>query len=1508
MTALDDSAFDMHIDEDSDEDFMSDGEENVAPPSKKGSMKTAPKASTVGKSKPNPILSPRNANIASVSVKQGEKRETKTIEERYQKKSQREHVLIRPDTYIGSVMPITEEMFVYDAGQDAIVKKEITYTPGLFKIFDEIIVNAADNKQRDPNMDKLEVEIDATANTISVKNNGDGIPIEMHKEHKCYVPTLIFGELLTGSNFDDKEARTTGGRNGYGAKLANIFSTEFIVECCDIKRGLKFKQVFADNMSTRGEAIVKNCSAAEKKKGDWTKITFSPDLARFNMKNLDDDTVGLLSRRAYDIAGTMANGRGKKLSVSLNGKKIPVNSFKDYIQLHQGINPPEAFERIDDRWEVGVSHSGIEGSPMQISFVNAIATSKGGNHVTYVADKIVNHLMKTIEKKNKGGAKITKQQVKNHLCIFVNCLVDNPTFDSQTKDNLTTRPKQFKDNKECELSEKFLKQVSKSSIVENVLAFAKYKQSRELKKVGGVKKIKLTGIAKLDDANKAGSAQSSKCTLIITEGDSAKSLAMSGLSVVGRDYYGVYPLKGKPLNVRDATHNQVMANAEVKAIMDILGLKPGVKYTEENIKTLRYGSLMIMADQDHDGSHIKGLVINFIHHFWPSLLDVPGFLKQFITPIVKVTKGKQSKTFFTLPEYESWKESTGNDGKGWKIKYYKGLGTSTASEAKEYFGDLDTHEITFDRLSHDIKVESRENNEDELDFNPEKATSDAMPDRVNSYGGELIDLVFNKRKAEERRTWMTENLAKDIYLDYAVVKQQGSVKYSDFINKEFILFSRSDCDRSIPHVMDGFKPSQRKVLYACIKRKLKDEIKVAQLAGYIGEHSAYHHGEASLHSTIVGMAQQFVGSNNINLLTPSGQFGTRRMGGKDSASPRYIFTMLENITRKIFHPDDDELLNYLSDDGLSIEPDFYMPVIPMILVNGSDGIGTGWSSKIPNYDPRMIITNIRKLMAGEPMVEMQPFYSGFNGEISPDGPGKYQVKGIIERIDATTLEVTELPVRTWTQDFKAMLDTMLVPTGKETSAEIRDFQEFHTDTTVKFVINADEAKIDQWEKIPKGGLYAKFKLISSISTTNMHAFDTDHQIAKYSTPEAILQSFFDLRMEYYHKRKNLMVKKLRRQQAILSNKARFVEEVCSGELVVSSRKKAELLEDLQSRGFGLFDDMKDLSSPSDTEEGSEVEEEETSLSDLAKGYEYLLGMKIWSLTFEKAEELRSQLAERTKELKELENTAPSTIWSKDLDAIEEALDVRDLDIAEAEQDEKKAQKKTAKRQATKQKKADDAAAAKKRNTKKADGWISEDEDGSEDNTTFNDVDINKPTAAACHKPTTKAPVMKAATLKKAVALTKPPIKVAAKSAPKEAKAPARATVPKLAPTESENDDDIMEISLMDRLKKKSNVTSKVASSSDSSKRPSPKYSEETSAKRAKVTKKKADSRSKKKSIESDDEEEFDFADSDSEIGIDVPPPAVAANRSRRAARPTAKKSYVDESFLASDDDGSDSDF
>ena len=1590
--------------EDSDLSFLADDsasdfsfeDENVAPKSKakagKGNRKATGKAKGKGKAKAKGAAltssSSANANAAdSASAPTAGPSKKKTIEERYQKKTQLEHILLRPDTYIGSTERVTQRMIVLGSGSHSdsdsdsvsdpspdsnsapapaparLVEREVTFTPGLYKIFDEILVNAADNKQRDPDgMDRMDIVVDAPNNTISVRNNGAGIPVEMHREHGCYVPTLIFGHLLTGSNFDDNEKKTTGGRNGYGAKLANIFSKEFVVECLDSSRGVRFRQVFRDNMGRAEEPTVTKATKAEIKAGDYTKITFCPDLERFKMTSLDDDTVSLLSKRAYDIAGSMSGRGGKRLAVYLNGNKLPVKDFKSYLGMIDGIEAVVAFEVDKDggRWEVGVAPSS-NGSFEQISFVNAICTSKGGGHVTYIADQIADRLKAVVKKKNKGGVEIKPNQIKNHLRVFVNALVDNPAFDSQTKEGLTTTKKAF--GSTFTLSPKFIKAVEKSAVVENILAFAKFKERQGLKRQGGTKKTKLTGITKLDDANFAGGAKSKDCTLLLTEGDSAKSLAMSGLSVVGRDYYGVFPLKGKLLNARDASLSQISKNEEIKNIIDILGLKFNVEYDETNIKTLRYGSLMIMADQDHDGSHIKGLVINFIHKFWPSLLNVPGFLLQFITPIVKATKGKKSKTFFTLPEYEAWKESTGNEGKGYKVKYYKGLGTSTSAEAKEYFGNLGVHQIRFNMLDSDLgekAVAIDHEDDDMMEFDNDPARPPVL---AATSGNELIDMAFNKAKVEDRKVWLG-CLEKKTYLNYSRAQKEG-VCFSDFINKELILFSNADNQRSIPHVMDGFKPSQRKIIFSCFKRKLKGEIKVAQLAGYVGEHSAYHHGEASLQGAIVGMAQSFCGSNNINLLTPSGQFGTRRMGGKDAASPRYIFTKLEKITRAIFHPDDDALMDYLNDDGLSIEPEFYMPVIPMVLVNGSDGIGTGWSSSTPNFNPREIVENLRRMIRGEEPAKMAPYYGGFKGEIVPEigkREGSYIIKGRIERLDDTTLKITELPIKKWTQDYKRFLEIMMVgeekatkgkkdtkKDAKEAKVEIKDFKENHTDSTVSFTVIATKEKIDEFEQDKKGGLYGKFKLTTTVSTSNMHLFDTHGRIIKYNSPEEILEEFYNLRLSFYEKRKEHLLKILRKDRLTLSNKARFVEEVCSGDLVVSNRKKSEILADLQKRGYDLMTKDKDKDGHQDGDDDDNELDESASDADLVKGYEYLLGMKIWSLTYEKAEKLRAELAEKTQEVVELEETPTSTIWWNDLDVINDLLDERDAEIKAAEMAERKEQAKARKKNSKKK-----AKGSKKK--KKVDEWDS-DESDEDDNGDISDSDNSnfegKQVSIARQK---RAPPPSAAAKPRKVIAKKAFVPIA-KTEPKPKKSveqPVKQPVKQPEPVREEDSDSDSDVSIdlaarlasrmtkmivspptkaTKTMKQKMSKQKMIVSVMDSDdelendrKRPSPKESEvevrdespgkttrpkaAKKAKRAPAKKapaKKAPTRKavvkKKKTVLEDlSESEQSFVDLDSDddsIARDDSPVVPRAGRSRRT---TAKKTYT------FDDDDSEEEF
>ncbi|KAJ8573579.1 hypothetical protein K7X08_010090 [Anisodus acutangulus] len=1152
-----------------------------------------------------PLQSSNNANIPN----------NKTIEQTYQKKTQLEHILLRPDTYIGSVEKHTQTLWVWE--NDSMIHRPVTYVPGLYKIFDEILVNAADNKQRDPKMDAVEVVIDPEQNFISVYNNGDGIPVEIHQEEGVYVPELIFGHLLTSSNYDDAEKKTTGGRNGYGAKLTNIFSNEFVIETADGKRQRKYKQVFSNNMGKKSEPIITKCKASE----NWTKVSFKPDLAKFNMEQLEADVVALMRKRVIDLGGCLGN----TVKVKLDSQRIPVKSFEEYCKLFlDSTDAKREFLKVKDadgvlRWEICVSLS--EGQFQQVSFVNSIATIKGGTHVDYVANQIANHIMGVVNKKNKN-ANIKAHAVKNHLWMFVNALIDNPAFDSQTKETLTLRQSSF--GSKCELQPDFLKKVEKNiGIVDTLLSWADFKNSKDLKKTDGKKSEKVK-VEKLEDANDAGGRNSDKCTLILTEGDSAKALAMAGISVVGRDHYGVFPLRGKLLNVREASHKQVSENKEIEAIKKILGLQTGKEY--DSVKSLRYGHLMIMTDQDHDGSHIKGLLINFIHTFWPSLLKVPSFLVEFITPIVKAThKCGRILSFYTMPEYESWRKSLGASSSGWSIKYYKGLGTSTSKEGKEYFQDLQKHRKDF------IWADNQD--------------------------GESIELAFSKKKIEARKNWLRQ-FEPGTHLD----QKEKYISYTEFVNKELILFSMADLQRSIPSMLDGLKPGQRKILFCAFKRNFIKEAKVSQFSGYVSEHSAYHHGEQSLSSTIIGMAQDYVGSNNVNLLQPNGQFGTRNMGGKDHASSRYIYTRLSPIARFLFPKDDDTVLDYLNEDGQSIEPTWYVPIIPMVLVNGSEGIGTGWSSYVPNYNPRDLVANVRCLLNDELMEPMDPWYKGFKGKIektaTKEAGATYTVTGIIEEVNETTLRISELPVRRWTEDYKQFLESMTVSTDKIKDAFIKEVRAYGDENSVCFevILSEENLLLAQQE-----GLLKKFKLTTTISTSNMHLFDSRGKIKKYDTPEEILEEFYHVRLEYYEKRKRSLLEILELELLRIENKVKFILGVVKGEIIVNNRKRADLLLELKNKGFTPFTKKKAVEA--DDPEDSEESPEESNRGVRASDYDYLLSMAIGTLTLERIQELCAERDKLNGEVEDMRNATPKVLWMKDLDVLDKQLDEQDkIDI------------------------------------------------------------------------------------------------------------------------------------------------------------------------------------------------------------------------------------------------------
>mmetsp|Transcript_49370 Transcript_49370/g.96846 ORF Transcript_49370/g.96846 Transcript_49370/m.96846 type:complete len:1225 (+) Transcript_49370:203-3877(+) len=918
--------------------------------------------------------------------------------------------------------------------------------------------------------------------------------------------------------------------------------------------------------------------------------------------------------------------------------------------------PQYVYKQLNDRWEICVAAS--DGYFQQVSFVNNIATTKGGTHVNYITEQLTAQLLQVVEKKRtgKGGMTLKPHHVKNQLFVMINCLVDNPSFDSQTKVTLTSRKGSF--GSTAEVGRKFCKTLAtRCGIVDNLLSWVQSKQSADAKKTDGCKKNRLTGIAKLDDANLAGTSQAHKCTLILTEGDSAKALAVSGLSVVGRDCYGVFPLKGKFLNVREASSNQLLTNPEVLALKKILGLQEGKSYTD--VKSLRYGRVMIMADQDHDGSHIKGLIINFFHHLWPSLLKISGFLVEFITPIVVCRQGAQKLQFFTISEYQKWKRETfeddslrsvrGSGSRKWNIKYYKGLGTSTGAEAKSYFANLARHKISF------------------------------------CYRGladdEAIALAFEKKQIDKRKEWVV-NHRDGLFLEQNV----DSISFSDFVHKELVLYSVANNQRSIPSVLDGLKPGQRKILFSCFKRKLIEEVKVVQLAGYVSEHSAYHHGEVSLTTTIIHLAQTFVGSNNINLLHPGGQFGSRFQGGKDAASARYIFTRLSSVTRLIFCPVDDPILRYLNDDGITIEPTHYLPVLPMVLVNGSSGIGTGWSSNVPKYNPLQLIAVLRKVLLehvdnpsesegqveeswlkkiektwNECTADLHPWCFGFKGTIcraeqkeNPVDDTKcsrsYQVRGEIHILDRRFVRISELPIDTWIQDYKLFLEK-LVEQG-----EIVDFKEHHCDDNIDFVVEFEEEKLASATNA-EGGLLKKLKLCSSISTANMVLFDSKGDLKRYQNVTEIMKDFFDVRLQGYKDRKQYMTAKLSSQLAKLQNRARFIQAVVKGELSVTT-KKAELLKKLEQQGYQSF-------AASDTVPTTETllcspQQQPNQEKRAAAGYNYLLSQPLWSLTTEKVQALKEEVIAKAASLAKLNATSIQQLWLSDLDVLETALAARNM--------------------------------------------------------------------------------------------------------------------------------------------------------------------------------------------------------------------------------------------------------
>ena len=1189
--------------------------------------------------------------------------------QKYQKMTDREHILKKPDTYIGTIEPAETTEYVMDVAPPAtdpaaaaaapalLTRRPITYIPGLYKLFDEGMVNMRDHVVRQAQavadgkpdalpVTTLEVEIDPADGTIHMTNDGNGIDVAQHPEHKLWIPEMIFGHLRTSTNYDEaKKEKIVGGKNGFGFKLVLIWSVWGRVETVDHVRGLKYTQEFRSNLTEIVPPVV-----TKSKVKPYTRVSFRPDYARFGLpaNNLTADMVALFLKRTYDIAAVT----DKTVKVKDNGALIPVRHFQQYVDLYIGAKVAggdgggggvkRIYECPDPRWEYVVCLTTTD-EFAHVSFVNGIYTPRGGKHVEYITNQIVRKLAEVIKKKKKVDVK--PNTIKEQLMLFLRCDIDNPSFSSQTKDELGTAVANF--GSSCKVSDEFIEKLAKMGVMDAACALTEVKDTKAAKKTDGAKTRTIRGIPKLVDANYAGSPdKSAQCTIILCEGDSAKAGIISGLSKEDRNYIGVYPMKGKLFNVHGETTKRIAENREIAEIKQILGLEAGKTYTPADVATrLRYGKVLFMTDQDLDGAHIQGLGISLFQIEWPSLTKIPGFIGFMNTPILKARRGAHEVLFYNDGEFDAWKKQFPGEvvPAGWSTKYYKGLGTSTGKEFKEYFEHKKM--VAF--------VHTGQSSDDRL------------------------DMAFNKKRADDRKEWLA-NYSREAFLDTS----KPAIPYEEFIDRGLIHFSIYDNERSIPNLMDGLKISLRKILYAAFKKGgLKTEIKVAQFSGYVSEHSAYHHGEASLNAAIVGMAQNFVGSNNINLLEPNGQFGGRLQGGKDSASERYIFTQLNKLTRLIYRQEDDAVLSYIDDDGQMVEPVYYAPAIPMILVNGSKGIGTGFSTDVMPHNPIQIIAYIRAMLtsaADRPVIE--PYFKGFKGTIRNMAPApaasaasatsgaatnvasatsgaatnvaaKYLIKGTYEIIADRKVRITELPIGTWTDDYKEFLEKLMdVPVAASASDKDKDkdkgkgvagvpILKEYTDMSTDSVVDITVTFHPSYPHTPKdlqavvvdadagtNKLEKLLGLFTTQSTTNMNLFDAHEKLRKYATIYDIIEDYYVERLSLYSKRKAAMLAQLGNELRVLTNRARYIQEVLDDKLELRRQTKEAVFAKMTAHGYEHIE--------GDTE------------------FKYLLKMPMDSVTDENVRHLLSERDSKRAQHQGLTDTTIQALWTRDLDELE----------------------------------------------------------------------------------------------------------------------------------------------------------------------------------------------------------------------------------------------------------------
>lgn len=1159
----------------------------------------------------------------------------------------REHVLRRPDTHAGAIVPCELETHIlryHDAKWERRMVK-VMLSPALRKVVDEVLTNASDNMRRSSDQRVIEAKFSPDG-VFEVYNDGQTIPIEHWPETQRYRPEILFGEMMTGENFDDTIQRTGGGRNGVGVKIAGILSHYFEVQCVNlgenqifykctdphtkllsvkyegtdvesifsngsVKRGsltfarldasgcctkntlirvkdsvyrnvgpLHYTQRFTDNLKTAEVPILCKPSGKNAKKSS-TRITWKVELERLGMAApLSDDILNVLRTRVVDIAACT----GKRLAVLVDDQKIPIKNVKDYTMALGGGAIGRDVLNADGVpcMEVCFVRADDENPACTVGFVNGVRCSSG-KHVDLVRKRVLEALGQVLSKRFKRPVTVKPNDLRELLTVVIDIVAYNPTFTSQTKDILDSSMDKL-GLQGFEISAATLRGFERTGIVD-ALADAQNKQDeKSVQKTIKADRGRTSSIPKYEKALKLNGTKGKDqppCSLFLTEGDSAKQLAVAGFGVIGRDYNGVFPLRGKLVNVHNMTARKAIEHREIKHLTQILGLDPSAVYTHEKALTLPYRHLVIFTDQDTDGAHIMGLILNWLHTFYGSLLTaLPDFVYRFATPIIRARVSSEQRDFFSQAEYEIWLAGR----RPTHVKYFKGLGTSNSEDAKAYFKNLPNHRF------------------------PVNYTGASCANAVK--------LFFANDRTDDRKQVLTYT-DPSAYLHYGT----DNITYNSFMHTELAQHGVADNRRSLASMVDGMKPSQRKVLYIALTRQ-SGEMKVAQLAASVADKTHYHHGEKSLVQTMVAMAQNWIGTNNIALLKPNGMFGSRHNVRTEHSAERYIFTERHPIARIIFPQPDDSVLEFEEDDGHAVEPKHFVPIIPMLLCNGSDGIGTGWKSNCPAYAPRDVIANTRRLILDTtaPLAPMKPAFVGFTGSVEPDGD-EWVFKGKATVESATIIRITELPPKMWTEVYIEWVREHLVgDRAHQFVSSVENHSLFHT---VDIVVKAKPGA-----NLQDRDLIKELKLSTKVSMQFLNLFDAGARLHRYTSVFEIMRAHAVERKKLYRARIDAQIARMRHDECIARNKACFVDEIRAGTLNPIPMTTKDMTTHLTQHNYYKDGDSE---------------------------YDYLLKLNLASLTTDKSAALHAEANKLYQMLNELKKTKIEDVWNRELDQLETAL-------------------------------------------------------------------------------------------------------------------------------------------------------------------------------------------------------------------------------------------------------------